>query len=98
MTKVLQRGQSMAITCWVRAASLCGKIRIMTTIMADMKLQALDAEDLGVVSAQCQDATVRVADLAYVPADKRFVLVCNRFDWLAAQSAGRPRFERRRSR
>lgn len=54
--------------------------------MSDIKLQALDAEDLAIISAQCQDATVRVADVAYLLAERRFAMVCNRFDWLGAQT------------
>lgn len=49
--------------------------------MADLKLQALDTEDLKVISAHCQDAIVRVADLVYEPRERRFALLCNRFDW-----------------
>jgi hypothetical protein len=52
--------------------------------MAELKLQALDAEDLAVVSALCQDAVVRVPDLVFRAKDKRFALVCNRFDWESA--------------
>src|SRR5690606_7940044 len=46
-----------------------------------LKLIALDAEDLEVVSAHVQDAVVRVADMGYARADKRFALLMNRFDW-----------------
>lgn len=52
--------------------------------MPDVKLIALDAEDLGVVSANVQDAIVRVADMTFLAKEKRFVLICNRFDALAA--------------
>ncbi len=52
--------------------------------MPDLKLIALDAEDLSVMSAHLQDAVVRVGDMAYLPADKRFVAVANRFDWAKA--------------
>jgi len=55
--------------------------------MADLKLQALDEDDLAVVSAQCQDAIVRVGDLSFAARDQRFALVCNRFDWMAANGA-----------
>jgi hypothetical protein len=66
--------------------------------MADLKLQAFDKEDLAVVSAQCQDAVVRVADLAFRAKDARFVLVCNRFDWTTAQpTSGAREYERRRT-
>jgi hypothetical protein len=64
--------------------------------MADLKLQALDNEDLAVVSAQCQDAVVRVADLTFSAKDRRFALVFNRFDWATAGGNART-FERRRA-
>ena len=57
--------------------------------MTDLKLIALDEEDLAVVSSLLQDAVVRVADMTYVPAQKRFAAVLNRFDWeKAAQEKG----------
>jgi hypothetical protein len=72
--------------------------------MPDLKLHALDAEDLAVVSANCQDAVVQAADIAYMARDRRFALVCNRFDWLAASAArnpiratAKPSLERRRA-
>ena len=46
-----------------------------------LKLFALDEQDLAVISAHLQDAVVRIADLAYLPSQKRFVAVLNRFDW-----------------
>lgn len=50
--------------------------------MADpLKLIALDADDLSVVSAHLQDAVAKVADMAYLPGEKRFAMVVNRFDW-----------------
>ena len=57
--------------------------------MPDLKLIALDAEDLSVISAHLQDAIVRIADMAYVPAEKRFAVVANRFDWEKALEKGR---------
>lgn len=66
--------------------------------MPDLKLIALDAEDLAILSANLQDAVLRLADAVYQPREKRFVLVANRFDWQAA--AGKrsaTRFERRRT-
>jgi hypothetical protein len=53
-----------------------------------LRLLALDSEDLGVISCHLQDAVVRVADLAFLPGQRRFALLASRFDWLAAQ-AGR---------
>jgi hypothetical protein len=52
--------------------------------MADVKLQALDEEDLLVLSAHCQDAVIRVGDMVYQASPRRFALVCNRFDWASA--------------
>lgn len=46
-----------------------------------LKLIALDADDLAVVSAHLQDAIAKIADMAYLPAEKRFAMVVNRFDW-----------------
>ena len=48
-----------------------------------LKLVALDAEDLAVVSAHLQDAVLRTGDLTYLPAERRFALVARRFDWEA---------------
>jgi len=49
--------------------------------MANLKLIALGKDDLTVLSAHLQDAVLRVADLAWMPRDKRFAMVVNRFDW-----------------
>lgn len=48
-----------------------------------LRLAALDAEDLGVISAHLQDAILRAGDLAYLSGQHRFVLVARRFDWSA---------------
>ena len=47
--------------------------------MEKLQLTALDAEDLGVVSAAVQDSLVAVRDCAYFAGEKRFVLLLNRF-------------------
>ncbi|TCK30603.1 DUF2948 family protein [Ancylobacter aquaticus] len=49
--------------------------------MAGLKLVALDSEDLAVLSVHLQDAVVAVADMAFLPKERRFVLLANRFDW-----------------
>lgn len=49
--------------------------------MTDLKLLALDEEDLAVVSAHLQDAVVKVADMGFLPTVQRFALLLNRFDW-----------------
>lgn len=63
-----------------------------------LKLAALDKEDLDVMSAHLQDSVMRVGDIGYVPAQNRFAVVLNRFDWEgAADGARKEDFERRRS-
>lgn len=49
--------------------------------MPDLKLLALDSEDLEIVSATTQDAVVRVGDMGFAKADNRFALLMNRFAW-----------------
>lgn len=53
--------------------------------MTDLKLIALDSEDLEVLSAHVQDAVLRVADMGYARGDRRFALLMNRFDWESGQ-------------
>ena len=65
----------------------------MTGVEA-LKLMALDDEDLAVMSAHLQDAVLKVGDMTYLPREKRFALVANRFAWEAAQA---DRGERRRT-
>ena len=50
-----------------------------------LKLYAFDAEDLAVLSAHLQDAVLRASDIAFLARERRFALVCNRFDWTAAE-------------
>lgn len=63
--------------------------------MTDLKLIALDAEDLAVLSAHLQDAVLRSTDMAYLKAEKRFASLANRFDWEASVSSGDPPVRRR---
>ena len=68
--------------------------------MADLKLIALDADDLAVISAHLQDAVLQMGDVAYLPRDKRFAAIANRFDWVAALQDGKSEpaeFARRRT-
>jgi hypothetical protein len=51
-----------------------------------LKLTALDAEDLQVVSAEMQDATVLVGDITYLRKQKKLAFVANRFCWESAAS------------
>ncbi len=50
----------------------------------NLRLIALDAEDLAVLAAHLQDSILRVGDMLYQPGTRRFILALNRFDWLAA--------------
>ena len=56
-----------------------------------LRLAALDAEDLAVISAHMQDAVLRVGDLAYRKKLKQFALVANRFAWDEADQRQRRR-------
>ena len=50
-----------------------------------LRLIALDAEDLAVLSAHLQDAVVKTGDMTWLPGQKRFALVLNRFAWEALE-------------
>jgi Protein of unknown function (DUF2948) len=50
----------------------------------ELKLVALDKDDIEVVSAHVQDAVVAVGDILWQPQDHRFVMSLNRFDWMSA--------------
>lgn len=60
-----------------------------------LKLTALDSEDLEVISAHMQDATLLVGDITFLPRHKKLVLVANRFDWQSAEGTGGDRTFRR---
>ncbi|MEO3998111.1 DUF2948 family protein [Mesorhizobium sp. CAU 1732] len=65
--------------------------------MADLKLVALDEQDLEIVSAHVQDAVMKVGDLDFLAADGRFVVAMNRFVWENKRKLFSSRNERRRS-
>lgn len=54
-----------------------------------LKIIARDAEDLTVVSACLQDALVPLTETRYLPQERRFIMVVNRFRWERA-AATRP--------
>jgi hypothetical protein len=57
--------------------------------MADrLKLRARDAADLETIASIVQDALVPLADIQYLPKDRRFALMLNRFRWESAPAAG----------
>ena len=65
--------------------------------MNALKLVALDDRDLSIVSAHVQDAVMKVSDLEFLPAAKRFILTMNRFVWEAKSGFLRQHNERRQS-
>ncbi|MBZ9775075.1 DUF2948 family protein [Mesorhizobium sp. CO1-1-8] len=65
--------------------------------MTGLKLIALDDQDLSIVSAHVQDAVLKVSDLEFLPAAKRFLLTMNRFVWEAKSGLFRPHNERRQA-
>jgi Protein of unknown function (DUF2948) len=75
---------------------LCGKQKEQGAFMDLLKLVALDNDDIEVLSAHVQDSIVTVGDIMWRPAEKRVIVVINRFDWESAQSLSPP-FRRRRA-
>ena len=49
--------------------------------VAQLKLIALDADDLAVISAHVQDARVRPSDILWREREKRLVIGMSRLDW-----------------
>jgi len=61
-------------------------------VSPQLKLIALDADDLAVISAHVQDARVQVSDIVWRQSEKRLVIGMNRLDWeqtLAGETAPR---------
>jgi hypothetical protein len=50
-------------------------------VTTHLKLIALDADDLAVISAQVQNAQVQTADILWRPSENRLVIGLNRLDW-----------------
>ncbi|MDJ0949325.1 MAG: DUF2948 family protein [Alphaproteobacteria bacterium] len=65
-------------------------------MVSQLKLRAMDTDDLGVISAVLQDGLVTFGDMEFLPEEQRFVLVVNRFCWECGRETGEdPRsFER----
>jgi hypothetical protein len=59
-----------------------------------LRLKAEDPEDLGVIAAVMQDALVPVCDIEYLAAERRLVLVANRFKWECVDGKATRGFER----
>jgi len=65
--------------------------------MDQLKLAALDQEDLQVLSAHLQDAVLTVADIRYLPKERKAVFVLNRFVWDKKADKRSKEHERRRT-
>ena len=59
----------------------------MNGTIDELKLVALDRDDVEVVSAHVQDALVRAGDIFWQPREHRFVMGLSRFDWIGAADA-----------
>jgi hypothetical protein len=62
------------------------------SVTAQLKLIALDADDLAVISAHVQDARVQTSDIIWRQSEKRLVIGINRLDWeqtLSGEAASR---------
>ena len=66
-----------------------------------LRLLVRDSDDLAVASTLLQDAIIPGADLRFIPRERQFILIANRFCWEAptlaniASSDGKPVHERR---
>ena len=64
--------------------------------MDSLRLDAVDPDDLAILSAHCQDAVVRLKDCSYSPKGQSFDLLMNRFVWEKAEARSRFSLLRRR--
>lgn len=64
--------------------------------MTPVKIIALDTEDLVTLAAHLQDAVATLGDMTYLPKERQFVALMNRYDWVeAANGPGGPGVRRR---
>lgn len=61
---------------------------------ARLKLRAVDAEDLAIISAVLQDAALPVSEMRYLRDERRFALAASRFRWEQEAVAEADAFER----
>ncbi|MCK0070748.1 DUF2948 family protein [Kordiimonas laminariae] len=62
-----------------------------------LKLVAQNPDDLTVISALLQDMVIRVGDIAWLPEEKRFAAVGNRYRWEKKRLFRKPKGERIRT-
>jgi hypothetical protein len=67
----------------------------MTPKDRGLRLMAFDAEDLTVLAAHLQDAVGVVGDMAFLPKERRFVALLNRFDRFTATDNSQAGLRRR---
>ena len=78
---------------------------VMSPCTDELKLVALDKDDIEVISAHVQDSLVKIVDILWRPSEHRFVIALNRFDWMnagkvsgtAAGTAAKPDYRRCRT-
>lgn len=63
----------------------------------ELKLAAMDADDLSVLSAHVQDAVLKVSEVKWMQATGHLVVPMNRFAWERTKAFGRGSNERRRA-
>lgn len=75
----------------------CGEPGNVVENMDQLKLAALDTEDLEVLSAHLQDAVLTVGDIRYLPRENKAIIAVNRFVWDKAADKRTKEHERRRA-
>jgi hypothetical protein len=63
--------------------------------MAGLRLDAMDEDDLQILSAYCQDAIALPRDCRFMEREGRFVAALNRFAWETVKTPSRWRFLRK---
>src|SRR5258707_7311891 len=64
-----------------RGSGTRGRMTRWESVAPQLKLIALDADDLAVISAHVQDAAVQTGDIIWRQGEKRLVVGMNRLDW-----------------
>ena len=59
-----------------------------------IKLIAQSEDDLAIISTLMQDSTVKIGDIAWLPAEQRFAFVGNRYQWEKKRWFRRPKGSR----
>ena len=89
----------LTITCSTSTANNQESKDLNISMSDPLKLMALDADDLLVVSAHVQDSTLRSCEIEYSPSKNLVILPINRFAWEAPATRRllRKKYQRRRS-